>query len=242
MKTIKITSLAITAGLLFAGCDVQEKANEKAEKVEQHKQEEAKKEAEEKAKKEAEEKAKQEEQQRQEAEAQRQKEEKAKQEQAAKEEQQRQEAEAQRQAEEKENEKKEAPAKQKRQQEEQQKPKKEDGQEICGSPEVGITCEHLRQEWENEKKIEAELKQKEEERKAQEAEYNKNHPLSQEVANKLLIGTNFMKYDSILPLPVDAQLSADKKTSIYVYKQGNKQIRMTVNATTDRIIEVNYTE
>ncbi|PQZ48689.1 hypothetical protein CQZ94_27425 [Bacillus sp. MYb209] len=239
MKTIKITSLAITAGLLFAGCDVQEKANEKAEKIEQHKQEEAKK-AEEKAKQEAEEKAKQEEQQRQEAEAQRQKEEKAKQEQAAKEEQQRQEAEAQRQAEEKE--KQEAPAKQKRQQEEQQKPKKEDGQEICGSPEVGITCEHLRQEWENEKKIEAELKQKEEERKAQDAEYNKNHPLSQEVANKLLIGTNFMKYDSILPLPVDAQLSADKKTSIYIYKQGNKQIRMTVNATTDRIIEVNYTE
>ncbi|MGE7875093.1 hypothetical protein [Bacillus paramycoides] len=239
MKTIKITSLAITAGILFAGCDVQEKANEKAEKVEQHKQEEAKK-AEEKAKQEAEEKAKQEEQQRQEAEAQRQKEEKAKQEQAAKEEQQRQEAEVQRQAEEKE--KQEAPAKQKRQQEEQQKPKKEDGQEICGSPEVGITCEHLRQEWENEKKIEAELKQKEEERKAQDAEYNKNHPLSQEVANKLLIGTNFMKYDSILPLPVDAQLSADKKTSIYIYKQGNKQIRMTVNATTDRIIEVNYTE
>ncbi|MGG0730223.1 hypothetical protein [Bacillus paramycoides] len=107
---------------------------------------------------------------------------------------------------------------------------------------MGITCEHLRQEWENEKKIEAELKQKEEERKAQEAEYNKSHPLSQEVANKFLIGTNFMKYDSILPLPVDAQLSADKKTSIYVYKQGNKQIRMTVNATTDRIIEVNYTE
>ncbi|WP_257206304.1 hypothetical protein [Bacillus thuringiensis] len=141
-----------------------------------------------------------------------------------------------------ENEKQEALAKQKRQQEEQQNSKKEDGQEICGSPEVGITCEHLRQEWENEKKIEAELKQKDEEQKAQEAEYNKHHPLSQEVANKLLIGTNFMKYDSILPLPVDAQLSADKKTSIYVYKQGNKQIRMTVNATTDRIIEVNYTE
>ncbi|WP_254490024.1 hypothetical protein [Bacillus thuringiensis] len=203
MKTIKITSLAIIAGLLFAGCDMQGKA----EKVEQHKQEEAKKEAEEKAKQE---------------------------------EQQRQEAEAQRQAEE--NEKQEALAKQKRQQEEQQNLKKEDAQEICGSPEVGITCEHLRQEWENEKKIEAELKQKDEERKAQEAEYNKNHPLSQEVANKLLIGTNFMKYDSILPLPVDAQLSADKKTSIYIYKQGNKQIRMTVNATTDRIIEVNYTE
>ncbi|WP_459500891.1 hypothetical protein [Bacillus sp. C1] len=161
--------------------------------------------------------------------SQRQAEEKAKQE-----EQQRQEAEVQRQAEEQT--KQEEQAKQKRQ-ESVQDPKNDD----CNlSPESGITCEHVKQEWENEQKIEAELKAKEEERKAQEAEYNKSHQLSQDVANKLVIGTNFMKYDSLLPLPSDAQTGIDG-TQIYIYKQGNKQIRMTVNKH-DKITDVSYTE
>lgn len=123
-------------------------------------------------------------------------------------------------------------AKQEEQQREVKQQKKEEP-ELCGSPEVGITCEHVQKEWENEQKIEAE-------RKAQEAGYNKIHQLSQEVANKIVIGSNFMKYDSILPLPSDAQVGVGG-TQIYIYKQGNKQLRMTVNKH-NRVTEVNYTE
>ncbi len=120
------------------------------------------------------------------------------------------------------------------------KQQKKEEPELCGSPEVGITCEHLQKEWENEQKIEQELKQKDAERKAQEAEYNKSHQLSQEVVNKIVIESNFMKYDSILPLPSDAQVGVGG-TQIYIYKQGNKQLRMIVNKH-DRVTEVNYTE
>ncbi|WP_170956715.1 hypothetical protein [Bacillus cereus] len=55
-----------------------------------------------------------------------------------------------------------------------------------------------------------------------------------------MIGSNFMKYDSILPLPSDAQVGVGG-TQIYIYKQGNKQLRMIVNKY-DRVTEVNYTE
>ncbi len=113
------------------------------------------------------------------------------------------------------------------------KQQKKEEPELCGSPEVGITCEHVQKEWENEKKIEAE-------QKALDDEYNKSHQLSQEIANKIVIGSNFMKYDSILPLPSDAQVGVGG-TQIYIYKQGNKQLRMIVNKH-DRVTEVNYTE
>ncbi len=33
------------------------------------------------------------------------------------------------------------------------KKQKKEEPEICGSPEVGITCEHLQKEWENEQKL-----------------------------------------------------------------------------------------
>ncbi|WP_255259357.1 hypothetical protein [Bacillus toyonensis] len=169
-----------------------------------------------------EEKEKQEEQQRQEAEAQRQAEEKVKQEQTEREEQQRQ---VQEQA------RKQQEAQAQKQREVKQQKKEEP--ELCGSPEVGITCEHVQKEWENEQKIEAE-------QKALNDEYNKSHRLSQEVANKIVIGSNFMKYDSILPLPSDAQMGVGG-TQIYIYKQGNKQLRMIVSKH-DRVTEVNYTE
>jgi len=101
------------------------------------------------------------------------------------------------------------------------KQQKKEEPELCGSPEVRITCEHVQKEWENEQKIEAE-------QKAPDDEYNKSHQLSQEVANKIVIGSDFMKYDSILPLPSDAQVGVGG-TEIYIYKQGNKQLRMIVN-------------
>ncbi|MFY0163260.1 hypothetical protein P3K79_06955 [Bacillus anthracis] len=118
------------------------KAEEKAKQEEQQRQEaEVQKQAEEKAK--------------QEAEAQRQAEEKAKQEQAEREEQQRQveekvkQEEQQRQAQEQARKQQAAQAQKQR---EVKKQKKEEP-EICGSPEVGITCEHLQKEWENEQKL-----------------------------------------------------------------------------------------
>lgn len=119
-----------------------QKAEEKAKQEEQQRQEaEVQKQAEEKAK--------------QEAEAQRQAEEKAKQEQAEREEQQRQveekakQEEQQRQAQEQARKQQAAQAQKQR---EVKKQKKEEP-EICGSPEVGITCEHLQKEWENEQKL-----------------------------------------------------------------------------------------
>ncbi|MCU4786277.1 hypothetical protein OCF11_17800 [Bacillus cereus] len=33
------------------------------------------------------------------------------------------------------------------------KQQKKEEPEICGSPEVGITCEHVQKEWENEQKL-----------------------------------------------------------------------------------------
>ncbi|MFJ8457314.1 hypothetical protein [Bacillus paramycoides] len=139
---IALTSCVLIMGL--AACSTNKaastsngsKAEEKAKQEAQQRQEaEAQRQAEE-------EKAKQEEQQRQEAEAQRQAEEKAKQEQAAKEEQQRQEQEQAR---------KQQEAQAQKQREVKQQKKEEP--ELCGSPEVGITCEHLQREWENEQKI-----------------------------------------------------------------------------------------
>lgn len=158
-----------------------QKETEQAQKVEEKAKQEEKQRQEAEAKKLEEEKAKQE------AETQRQAEEKAKQEQAEKEkeEQQRQEQEQARKQQESQTQK----------QREVKQQKKEEP-ELCGSPEVGITCEHVQKEWENEQKIEAE-------QKALDDEYNKSHQLSQEVANKIVIGSNFMKYDSILPLPSD---------------------------------------
>lgn len=210
---IALTSCALIMGL--AACSSNETASTSNDS-----KSEAQKEAE-KAQK-TEEKAKQEEQQRQEAEAQRQAEEKAKQEQAEREEQQRQEQEQAR---------KQQTAQAQKQREVKQQKKEEP--ELCGSPEVRITCEHVQKEWENEQKIEAE-------QKAPDDEYNKSHQLSQEVANKIVIGSDFMKYDSILPLPSDAQVGVGG-TEIYIYKQGNKQLRMIVNKH-DRVTEVNYTE
>ncbi|MEK5205346.1 hypothetical protein NST55_29330 [Bacillus sp. FSL R10-2789] len=224
---LALTSCVLIMGL--AACSSNETArNSNDSKAEEKVQKET-----EKAQK-AEEKAKQEEQQRQKAEAQKQTEEKAK-----------QEAEAQRQAEEKAKQEQAERVEQQRQEQEQArkqqeaqkqrevKQQKKEEPELCGSPEVGITCEHVQKEWENEQKIEAE-------QKALDDEYNKSHQLSQEVANKIVIGSNFMKYDSILPLPSDAQVRAGG-TQIYIYKQGNKQLRMIVNKH-DHVTEVNYTE
>ncbi|PFD62277.1 hypothetical protein [Bacillus thuringiensis] len=138
-------------------------AEEKAKQEEQQRQEaEVKKEEEEKAK--------------QEAEAQRQAEEKAKQEQAEREDQQWQEQEQARkqqaaQAQKQEQARKQQAAQAQKQREVKQQKKEEP--ELCGSPEVGITCEHVQKEWENEQKIEKELKEKEERQEREGLEYAK---------------------------------------------------------------------
>ncbi|PGO43042.1 hypothetical protein CN977_21425 [Bacillus thuringiensis] len=127
-------------------------AEEKAKQEEQQRQEaEVKKEEEEKAK--------------QEAEAQRQAEEKAKQEQAEREEKEEQQRQEQEQA------RKQQAAQAQKQREVKQQKKEEP--ELCGSPEVGITCEHVQKEWENEQKIEKELKEREERQEREGLEYAK---------------------------------------------------------------------
>ncbi|MEB8573079.1 hypothetical protein P4G74_21295 [Bacillus cereus] len=172
---LALTSCVLIIGL--AACSSNENANTANDsKTEEKIQKEA-----EKAKM-SEEKAKQEEQQRQEAEVKKEEEEKAK-----------QEAEAQRQAEEKakqeqaEREEREEREEQQRQEQEQArkqqaaqaqkqrevKQQKKEEPELCGSPEVGITCEHVQKEWENEQKIEKELKEKEERQEREGLEYAK---------------------------------------------------------------------
>ncbi|MEC3434250.1 hypothetical protein BK721_01855 [Bacillus thuringiensis serovar nigeriensis] len=166
---LALTSCVLIIGL--AACSSNENAStandSKAEEKIQKKAEKAKM-AEEKAKQEeqqrqeAEVKKEEEEKAKQEAEAQRQAEEKAKQEQAEREEQQRQEQEQAR---------KQQAAQEQKQREVKQQKKEEP--ELCGSPEVGITCEHVQKEWENEQKIEKELKEKEERQEREGLEYAK---------------------------------------------------------------------
>ncbi|WP_368904867.1 hypothetical protein [Bacillus wiedmannii] len=123
--------------------------------------------AEENVQKETEKAQKAEEKAKQEAEAQRQAEEKAKQDQAEREEQQRQEQEQAR---------KQQAAQAQKQREVKQQKKEEP--ELCGSPEAGITCEHVQKEWENEQKIEKELKEKEERQEREGLEYAKRRAQS----------------------------------------------------------------
>ncbi|MCD2338256.1 hypothetical protein [Bacillus cereus] len=166
---LALTSCVLIIGL--AACSSNENASiANDSKAEEKIQKEA-----EKAKM-AEEKAKQEEQQRQEAEVKKEEEEKAK-----------QEAEAQRQAEEKaKQEQAEREEKEEQQRQEQEQARKQQAQkqrevkqqkkeepELCGSPEVGITCEHVQKEWENEQKIEKELKEREERQEREGLEYAK---------------------------------------------------------------------
>lgn len=169
---LALTSCVLIIGL--AACS----SNENASTANDSKAEEKIQKEAEKAKM-AEEKAKQEEQQRQEAEvkkeeeekakqeteAQRQAEEKAKQEQAEREEREEQQRQEQEQA------RKQKAAQAQKQREVKQQKKEEP--ELCGSPEVGITCEHVQKEWENEQKIEKELKEKEERQEREGLEYAK---------------------------------------------------------------------
>ncbi|MGE7891219.1 hypothetical protein ACQKN7_28380 [Bacillus cereus] len=152
---LALTSCVLIMGL--AACSSNETtSNSNDSKAEEKAQKETEKAQKAEVKKQEEEKAKQE------AEAQRQAEEKAKQEQAEREEQQRQEQEQAR---------KQQAAQSQKQREVKQQKKGEP--EICGSPEVGITCEHVQKEWENEQKIEKELKEKEERQEREGLEYAK---------------------------------------------------------------------
>ncbi|WP_100619024.1 hypothetical protein [Bacillus cereus] len=166
---LALTSCVLIIGL--AACSSNEnastandsKAEEKIQKeAEKAKMVEEKAKQEEQQRQEAEVKKEEEEKAKQEAEAQRQVEEKAKQEQAEREEQQRQEQEQAR---------KQQAAQEQKQREVKQQKKEEP--ELCGSPEVGITCEHVQKEWENEQKIEKELKEREERQEREGLEYAK---------------------------------------------------------------------
>ncbi|MEY8351484.1 hypothetical protein AALF16_25115 [Bacillus cereus] len=68
----------------------------------------------------------------------------------------------------------------------------------------------------------------------------RSHKLSQELVNSIVIGKKIMDYDSVLPLASSTELSADQKTVLYVYKQGNKTLRITTGAINDRIISVDF--
>ncbi|PEM15204.1 hypothetical protein CN616_22865 [Bacillus toyonensis] len=168
-------------------------AEEKAKQEEQQRQEaEVKKEEEEKAK--------------QEAEAQRQAEEKAKQEQAEREEQQRQEQEQAR---------KQQAAQAQKQREVKQQKKEEP--ELCGSPEVGITCEHVQKEWENERKIEKELKEKEERQEREGLEYAKRKAQSFEDKEREKMSCDDAK--NVLEQLKNAEQNPATKESIVKYQE-----------------------
>ncbi|MCW4657525.1 hypothetical protein OOG41_26635 [Bacillus sp. AS_5] len=168
-------------------------AEEKAKQEEQQRQEaEVKKEEEEKAK--------------QEAEAQRQAEEKAKQEQAEREEQQRQEQEQAR---------KQQAAQEQKQREVKQQKKEEP--ELCGSPEVGITCEHVQKEWENEQKIEKELKEKEERQEREGLEYAKRKAQSFEDKEREKMSCDDAK--NVLEQLKNAEQNPATKESIVKYQE-----------------------
>ncbi|NKW95872.1 MULTISPECIES: hypothetical protein [Bacillus cereus group] len=168
-------------------------AEEKAKQEEQQRQEaEVKKEEEEKAK--------------QEAEAQRQAEEKAKQEQAEREEQQRQEQEQAR---------KQQAAQAQKQREVKQQKKEEP--ELCGSPEVGITCEHVQKEWENEQKIEKELKEKEERQEREGLEYAKRKAQSFEDKEREKMSCDDAK--NVLEQLKNAEQNPATKESIVKYQE-----------------------
>ncbi|WIG25013.1 hypothetical protein [Bacillus toyonensis] len=151
----------------------------------------------------AEEKAKQEEQQRQEAEAQRQAEEEEK---AKQEEQQRQEQEQAR---------KQQAAQAQKQREVKQQKKEEP--ELCGSPEVGITCEHVQKEWENEQKIEKELKEKEERQEREGLEYAKRKAQSFEDKEREKMSCDDAK--NVLEQLKNAEQNPATKESIVKYQE-----------------------
>lgn len=210
---LALTSCVLIIGL--AACSSNENANTANDsKTEEKIQKEA-----EKAKM-AEEKAKQEEQQRQEAavkkeeeekakqeaEAQRQAEEKAKQEQAEREEQQRQEQEQAR---------KQQAAQEQKQREVKQQKKEEP--ELCGSPEVGITCEHVQKEWENEQKIEKELKEKEERQEREGLEYAKRKAQSFEDKEREKMSCDDAK--NVLEQLKNAEQNPATKESIVKYQE-----------------------
>lgn len=166
---LALTSCVLIIGL--AACSSNEnastandsKAEEKIQKeAEKAKMAEEKAKQEEQQRQEAEVKKEEEEKSKQEAEAQRQAEEKAKQEQAEREEKEEQQRQEQEQA-----------RKQQAQKQREVKQQKKEEPELCGSPEVGITCEHVQKEWENEQKIEKELKEREERQEREGLEYAK---------------------------------------------------------------------
>jgi len=169
---LTLTSCVLIIGL--AACSSNENANtandskteEKIQKeAEKAKMSEEKAKQEEQQRQEAEVKKEEEEKAKQEAEAQRQAEEKAKQEQAEREEREEQQRQEQEQA------RKQQAAQAQKQREVKQQKKEEP--ELCGSPEVGITCEHVQKEWENEQKNEKELKEREERQEREGLEYAK---------------------------------------------------------------------
>ncbi|QWH10312.1 hypothetical protein EXW38_02395 [Bacillus mycoides] len=205
---LALTSCVLIMGL--AACSSNETAsNSNDSKTEEKAQKET-----EQAQK-AEEKAKQEEQQRQEAEAKKQEEEKAK-----------QEAETQRQAEEKAKQEQAEREEKQRQEQEQarkqqaaqaQKQQKKEEPELCGSPEVGITCEHVQKEWENEQKIEKELKEKEERQEREGLEYAKRKAQSFEDKEREKMSCDDAK--NVLEQLKNAEQNPATKESIVKYQE-----------------------
>ncbi|MED2789658.1 hypothetical protein P4261_29165 [Bacillus thuringiensis] len=219
---LALTSCVLIIGL--AACS----SNENASTANDSKAEEKIQKEAEKAKM-AEEKAKQEEQQRQEAEVKKEEEEKAKQEAEAQrqaEEKAKQEAEAQRQAEEKakqeqqQRQEQEQARKQQAAQEQKQrevKQQKKEEPELCGSPEVGITCEHVQKEWENEQKIEKELKEKEERQEREGLEYAKRKAQSFEDKEREKMSCDDAK--NVLEQLKNAEQNPATKESIVKYQE-----------------------
>ncbi|PHF89951.1 hypothetical protein [Bacillus wiedmannii] len=162
--------------------------------------------AEENVQKETEKAQKAEENAKQETEAQRQAEEKAKQDQTEREEQQRQEQEQARKQQ----------AAQAQKQREMKQQKKEEP-ELCGSPEVGITCEHVQKEWENEQKIEKELKEKEEREEREGLEYAKRKAQSFEDKEREKMSCDDAK--NVLEQLKNAEQNPATKESIVKYQE-----------------------
>ncbi|WP_434182324.1 hypothetical protein [Bacillus thuringiensis] len=94
---------------------------------------------------------------------------------------------------------------------------KKEEPELCGSPEVGITCEHVQKEWENEQKIEKELKEKEERQEQEGLEYAKRKAQSFEDKEREKMSCDDAK--NVLEQLKNAEQNPATKESILKYQE-----------------------
>lgn len=97
------------------------------------------------------------------------------------------------------------------------KHQKKEEPELCGSPEVGITCEHVQKEWENEQKIEKELKEKEERQERESLEYAKRKAQSFEDKERAKMSCDDAK--NVLEQLKNAEQNPATKESIVKYQE-----------------------